>query len=444
MRLDFFGHSSWLFEAAGLRLLFDPLLFERHAGGVFSVMPARRIEPADLRADFCLVSHVHFDHFDVASLAALARHDPETVLVTSDPLVARASEIVGFHTVRLVEPGTRVELDEVTLTMTPSRAPDVEWGTIVEDSSGVAWNLIDTVFHSPFDVRTVRQTALGDRAIDLALVPIQPMREIALATADHVGFVTSDYGHFLGCAAATGAKTLSPCASGERFAEPYSAMNHLVYPVSRTRAARDLARYAPSQRVLVPAVGESLVLEGSDVSIAPGTIPLHVSGAFDPRPFRPLELAPMFDPNLDDRPLSEIREGCLRFCRDVLAPAIARELSSPVFAGLSLVLEIVLSDGAHLALTFDTKGNVTERGDDEYDVLVMVAGSMLLDVIEGRRGWVEPLLAGLLRSSVRGALVDPERVSPLPVAPMFPYYAISYRESIERATLARAEALARA
>jgi hypothetical protein len=85
----------------------------------------------------------------------------------------------------------------------------------------------------------------------------------------------------------------------------------------------------------------------------------------------------------------------------------------------------------HFSLRAD--GELRAAFDPEYDSLVAIAASMLADVIEGRRAWVEPLLAGLLRCVERGTVIEPGQLEELPIAPIFLYYALSVRESVERA-----------
>ncbi len=438
MKLDALGHAGWLVHAGALRILCDPILFERHAGGVFQVDPPRRIRAADLRPDLILVSHAHFDHFDVESLAALCGEDADSVLVTPDELVARAASELGFRQVKQVAPGTRVDLDgDVSLTLTPSAAPDVEVGVMIGDASGLVWNMIDTVFASPADVTRVARTAAQGRPLDLALAPLQPMREIALATAGYVGFERHEYAHLLSCAAATEAGAVAPSACGEVFAEPFHAMGHWVYPVSRARALRHLGRLSPAQRGVTAALGESLVVEGGEVSVAPSALLFERMGSGSSRAFRPLEPHALVDPNLDGRTEGGMWARIREWCERDLRSGIARELGGVAgLEDLSLVLEVVFHDQRR-SLTFDASGGMRDGGDDEYDVLVMVAASMLDDVIAGHRAWVEPLLAGLLRSSVRGVHVRAGEASVLPVAPIFPYYGLPYRESVERAVAHR-------
>jgi L-ascorbate metabolism protein UlaG (beta-lactamase superfamily) len=443
VRLTCLGHAFWLLESGGLRVAMDPVLGARHTAGLFEILPRRTVDARSLRPDFVLVSHAHFDHFDVESLDQLARLDADAVVVTPDPLVAEVCSILGFRSVKTAPPGTRLDLaGGLSLTLTPSRAPDVEWGVLAADASGAAWNMVDTLLSGPDDVRRVRDLACRGRALDVALAPLQPMREVALATADFVGFMPDHHRHFLACAAATGARCVVPSAAGDAHAPPFDAMNAWVYPISAERAARDLAAFAPATRLLAPALGDTLTVDGGAVSIGPGRVAITRGSPGDPRVFRPIDPAPLADPNLDGAPVGPMRERLARWVHDDLQPAIERAAARPgptSLAGLELVLEVVLPDDR---AAFSLRAGRRPRAgfEPEYDVLNVVAGSMLLDVIEGRRAWYEPLLAGLLRSAVRGCAVTPGRADPLLVGPMFVYEALDYRRTTERAALSRARA----
>ncbi|MDX2169472.1 MAG: MBL fold metallo-hydrolase [Deltaproteobacteria bacterium] len=71
------GHSTFLVRMDGVSFLTDPIFSER-ASPVSFAGPARVVAPgvpleALPRLDFALVSHDHYDHFDLASITALAR-----------------------------------------------------------------------------------------------------------------------------------------------------------------------------------------------------------------------------------------------------------------------------------------------------------------------------------------------------------------------------------
>ena len=73
-RIVFLGHATVLIELDGVRLLTDPLLRARVAH------LRRRDPPPDLRQlaalDAILISHLHHDHLDLASLRMLGRDTP--------------------------------------------------------------------------------------------------------------------------------------------------------------------------------------------------------------------------------------------------------------------------------------------------------------------------------------------------------------------------------
>jgi L-ascorbate metabolism protein UlaG (beta-lactamase superfamily) len=70
-RILWVGHSTVLVDMDGVRLLTDPLLRRR-------VVHLRRVDPVPPDAipdiDAVLVSHLHFDHLDIPSLALLGRN----------------------------------------------------------------------------------------------------------------------------------------------------------------------------------------------------------------------------------------------------------------------------------------------------------------------------------------------------------------------------------
>jgi N-acyl-phosphatidylethanolamine-hydrolysing phospholipase D len=75
--ITWIGHSTFLVRMDGVTFLTDPI-FSQRASPVSFAGPARLVEPgvpldALPRLDFALVSHDHYDHFDLPSIAALAR-----------------------------------------------------------------------------------------------------------------------------------------------------------------------------------------------------------------------------------------------------------------------------------------------------------------------------------------------------------------------------------
>ena len=100
-RLTWLGHSTVVIEIDGTRLLTDPVLRRR----VLHLRRSAAVEPSVVGAlDGILVSHVHYDHLDLPSLARLDPSLPIVVPSGAGSLVRRA----GFE--RVVEVAEDVEL----------------------------------------------------------------------------------------------------------------------------------------------------------------------------------------------------------------------------------------------------------------------------------------------------------------------------------------------
>ena len=109
--ITFVNHATFVIQVGGVAILTDPIWSERAS-------PFRRIGPKRVRApgvlfdelppiDVILLSHNHYDHLDVATLARLrARFDPAVLMATGDarliaPLgFARTNELDWWEQVR--------------------------------------------------------------------------------------------------------------------------------------------------------------------------------------------------------------------------------------------------------------------------------------------------------------------------------------------------------
>jgi L-ascorbate metabolism protein UlaG (beta-lactamase superfamily) len=79
--LVWLGHSCFLLRAAGLTLLFDPVLFSSIGLRHRHPLPCR---PEAIRGiDYLLLSHGHRDHLDEKSIKLLARQNPGMQLLSS-------------------------------------------------------------------------------------------------------------------------------------------------------------------------------------------------------------------------------------------------------------------------------------------------------------------------------------------------------------------------
>ncbi|MCA9658071.1 MAG: MBL fold metallo-hydrolase [Myxococcales bacterium] len=434
------GHAMWLVEAAGLRLLCDPLLEPTHHGGVFEVVPAREVDAEGLRPDFILVSHRHTDHFDVPSLHRLARLDPESVVVTPDPLVEWAARALGFRTIQRVGQGQRVDLDGVTLITTPSIDPD-EWGVMVATADGVVWNQVDSVLRDAAAVGDVAARCLaelGADALALALVRWQPLLEIAAPLGRQTSFPYRAYAALLDEVVATGARAVVPASAGAAHVGAYRWMDRYVYPIGEARFRRDLAAAAPAIRGLPNTIGGRYEVRGGEVELLPegARALVELTGAPDPRGYRPTAIPAVCDPDPFGADPSRMRAVVEAWVRGPLADGLARAFPAMACDGpLRFAVEVVFPASVDAyTLTVDARGATARRGlDDDWDALNEIAGSLLWGVLDGRLHWGDVLLSGALRTSTRAYSVRGGHLAPANVAETFLYYGLSYDDAVERA-----------
>lgn len=443
----------WLVEAGNLRLLFDPLLEPLHHGGVFEVVPRRTVRAEALRPDFVFVSHRHPDHFDLASLHRLARLDPDAVIVTPDPLITRVSRRLGFRNVHEVAAQQLIELDGLRVVTTPSVAPN-EWGAMVATRDGVVWNQIDTVLSGPEHVQRIVQrslAALGQSRVDLALARWLPQLEIAAQLGDRVMFPYDEYAHLLHEIMAIDAKAVVPASAGESHVAPWGTwLDRITYPIDESRFLSDLASLAPHVRGFPSGSGRRFALREGGLTVDPNggrdlvDLAHDEPHGHDPRGYRPLAIPPIVDPNLADHDPSTMRRDVGRWVEDELRVALARAyLSMAVDRPLRFVIEVVFLDATDIyTLTIGHDLAVCERRDDrDWDALNAVAGSLLWEVLQGRRHWGDVLLAGCLRAFTRAYTLTPQGLRRGRVGATFLYYALSYEASIERAVAWQLDAL---
>ncbi len=438
----YLGHAMWLLSVGQVRILFDPLLGDTHQGGVFETRPRRRIDETALRPDFIVVSHRHPDHFDVASLARLARLDDESVVLTSDALVERCARRLGFRTVARFDALHTVSLEGATLLSTPSFGSEIEWGMMVATDDGVAWNQVDSVMRDAGDVRRTLAAAAQALArpsvaegVALGLVRWQPLREIEAVLAGDIGFPMDAYGQLLDAIAALGARAVVPASAGVAHTAPHAWMNQLVYPVPEARLLRDLAARCPDTDALGAVVGGCYRVEGGAVVSGEPVAWVEVDTVLAPQAFAPLAIPALWDPNLDGRDEAAMRAEVRRWIESSLMPAIAlarADMRGPDPLRLSLEVVWPSTREGYTIVAGSSGVSLRHDLDDDHDVLNQIAGSQLCDVIAGRRHWGEPLLGGWLRASVRAYAVDRDGLRAAAVAPIFLYYALSYPESQER------------
>jgi len=415
------------------------LLAPTHHGGVFEVVPRRTLVADALRADFVLVSHRHPDHFDVPSLHRLAQIDPDSVVVTPDPLVQWAAHELGFRTVKVVPAGQLVALDGVGLVTTPSVSPD-EWGVMMATADGVVWNQVDTVLADVDAVRSAVATslaALGAGRVDLALARWQPMLEIAAPLGHRTAFPYRDYAALLDQAAAIEARAVVAASCSGSHVGAYDWMDRYVFPIDEGRFARDLGRRAPGIAVLPARIGTTYRIAGGRVEALPehGRTLVRIDDDTDPRRWSPFAIPALVDPHVGDADEPTMRARVAGWLADALAPALAAAWPAMrVDTPLRFAVDVVFPSARDgFTIVAGPDGATIDRGiDPDWDACNVVAGSLLWEVVEGRRHWGDVLLAGALRTATRAYAVDDGGLRPAVLGETFLYYALSYDDAVRR------------
>jgi L-ascorbate metabolism protein UlaG (beta-lactamase superfamily) len=164
------GQAGFRFEAAGVRILVDPL-FSEHEG--------RRYPPPPVEddVDWLLVTHEHLDHFDPPSLRAVAERSPRLTIVAPAPLEAMVRDAGGDAAFVGVARGDRVSLgDAGSATVVPAvhalhprdgYSDDPRFVGYVIELDGVA------IYHAGDTIADERVLAgLEGAAVDVALLPV--------------------------------------------------------------------------------------------------------------------------------------------------------------------------------------------------------------------------------------------------------------------------------
>ncbi len=245
-RIVFLGHATVLIEVDGVRLLTDPLLRPRVAHLRRQVPPVQRELFADV--DVVLISHLHHDHLDLASLRLLGG---ETHMVVPDGAGAWLRR-QGFGAVTELGVGEVAKVGTLAVTAVQARHDGRRLGGPHAEPLGYLVSGGHTVYFAG-DTELFAEMANLPRSLDVALLPVAGWGP------------TLGPGHMGPLDAARAAKLIQP-----RIAIPVHWGTLLPIGLGRSRRARlgdpprlfaeHVARLAPSVevRILSPGQGTEL------------------------------------------------------------------------------------------------------------------------------------------------------------------------------------------
>jgi L-ascorbate metabolism protein UlaG (beta-lactamase superfamily) len=169
-RIAFLGHATVLIEVDGVRLLTDPLLRSRVAH------LRRRVPPIDVSAfadvDAVLISHLHLDHLDLASLRLLGPETPLVVPAGAGELLGRRR---GFTEVTELSIGEVANVGALAVTAVTARHDGRRWvgpGSLRAETLGyVIRGRRRTIYFAGDTELFAGMSALAP-SLDVALLPV--------------------------------------------------------------------------------------------------------------------------------------------------------------------------------------------------------------------------------------------------------------------------------
>jgi UDP-MurNAc hydroxylase len=316
MKVTLLGHASVLVEMHGARCLMDPVFFDPFEDTAVVACPRRAIAlDAIPPVDLLVISHAHLDHFDIPSLAHVARTSRSCdVVCPKDHTIVYALERLGFTKIHPEEPHKHFKLGGYELLTTHSNVSNVvEIGMVFKDRSGSFWNQVDTVI-SP---ATVTATLAQAGPIDL-LFAMYASQNFDFFQSRGTGFPHEMHAMNLRNVMAIRPGMAVPGSAGFRFAGRGMAWcNAFLFPMARERFVEDLARVAPEIPTRLANPGDTFEIEGRAVHhrVAASPIARMIEDDTQLLRFDPTaEIPALQDPNPDGFSTQKLRdgvEGCL-------------------------------------------------------------------------------------------------------------------------------------
>ena len=165
--VTYLGHSTILIEMDGMRILTDPILRSRIA---FLRRTRPAIDPAMFQnIDAVLISHLHYDHLDFASLRILGEKVKLIIPHGSEPILRKH----GFYNTQEVRIGETIRIGALTVktVMADHVRSRYPLGP-ASDCIGFVVGASASIYF-PGDTRTFPEmAALAEDNLDLVLMPV--------------------------------------------------------------------------------------------------------------------------------------------------------------------------------------------------------------------------------------------------------------------------------
>jgi L-ascorbate metabolism protein UlaG (beta-lactamase superfamily) len=306
MRTTLIGHATLLVQSNGTTLLSDPVFYERHWEEINVHCPAIQLDRDKIpKVDVLNISHRHQDHFDIRTLAFLAKHSeillPDAVvLAPRDDILLEVLRELGFQNVRVVQDFETIQVKGLTLTPTPSLNKQdyfPEHGLLIHDGEVTAWNQVDTIV-IPQIIQHIHKL-YGQ--VDFAHTRFLPLLEGSFTFHNKVELPMEEYSSYLKVMAALRPKFAVPGSAGFRYTDEFDFLNQFTFPTTQEQYLKDLHDFCPD-------ITTSTFLPGDVAEITPQGSTIHRQAADFVRTRENDEYRVAFNPLA---PVSEIKTRTL-------------------------------------------------------------------------------------------------------------------------------------
>jgi L-ascorbate metabolism protein UlaG (beta-lactamase superfamily) len=350
MKFGRIGHATLLAFTDTTTIMTDPVLRNEFEEGVNVLDQPMKVDVPRLneRVDGVFLSHSHFDHFDVDSLALLNRGIP-IYFPKGDAVIEEALQRMGFEDATPLIPGEDgIEIGDITIIGTPSLVPFPEMGLLFMSQGVALWNTVDTVL-GPQVVEFAR--AQAPQGIDVMVAAFQPLVETLHVDALGTPFPHAAYQGLLQNVIHTAPRAVIPGSCGFRYSQSW--MNTRGMPVDERQFLDDVRTLCPRTKPLSLPAGD-VVRVGGDFAVERGG--LDVVAVEPGRPhvpeYRPDHgVPPLVDPNPKNASTADLRGAVGRLLREdflerVNAPALAEWRDRFARLRVSWRLEVVYPDAS--------------------------------------------------------------------------------------------------
>ena len=355
MKVTLLGHASVFIEMTGARALMDPVFHDPFEDTAVVSCPRRAIALDEIPpVELLVISHSHLDHFDIPSLAHVAKSSRKCeVLCPKDKAIVYALQKLGFENVHPEDSRKHFRFGTYELLTSHSFTDSiVEFGVVFKDRTGTFWNQVDTHITPAAAPETLAQAG----PIDL-LFAMYASQNFNFFESRGVGFPHALHEMNLSTVMTIAPRMAVPGSAGFRFAgKGMEWCNAFLFPMSRERFVADLVRVAPHIPTRVANPGDVFEIDSGHVEHRPAAsrMATMIEDDTDKLRFDPTAtIPPLEDPNPTGlsserlkRGVDEVLDAFARFVRDACASADDAVVEEYRRCNATYALGVVFPEGA--------------------------------------------------------------------------------------------------